>query len=95
MRFYILFCVMCFIPSLFSIEKEDKVERVYVQPTQIAVQQNQILVLGNNQWQPIDALFSDSNGVYFLSKKWYEPWECAYCQAINPPHRLICWNCGR
>lgn len=92
MRFFILFSMFCLGP-LFSENKSEG--KIYLDAKEIAIQENQILILIDNQWQTAEALFADANGIYVLGRKWYEPWECGFCGVTNPPHRLSCWNCGR
>lgn len=70
-------------------------ERIYLDSHQIAINDNQLFVFIANQWVSTDALFADVNGIYTLGRKWYEPWECGYCGAVNPPTRIVCWNCNR
>ena len=92
MKVWALFAILCF-ASLYSHNKIE--DRIYLDGSHIAINNNQLFVCIENQWMPTDALFSDANGVYVLGRKWYEPWECSYCGAVNPPTRLVCWNCNR
>ena len=93
MRFGVVFSSLCFFASLFGENKTE--DRIYLNKNQIAIDGNHLFVFIDNQWKPTEALFSDANGVYVLGRKWYEPWDCAFCGATNPPHHLVCWNCGR
>lgn len=88
---------LAFLSSVaFSLQAVEK-EKIYLSSKHesIAIRDNQIFVYVNDQWQQTESLFSDANGIYVLGRKWYEPWECSYCGAINPPHRVVCWNCDR
>lgn len=87
------FLFLSAIVSLFGNEQTE--DKIYLNEAEIAVREKQLFVLIENQWQPTHSLFSDANGIYILGRKWYEPWDCGYCGATNPPHRLVCWNCGR
>ena len=79
-----------------SREPPDLQKKIYLDDSnQVAIYGNQLVVCIENQWVAAGALFSDANGVYILEKKWYEPWECSYCGAVNPPTRMVCWNCHR
>ncbi len=90
MIFLSLFC--CF-ASLYCTEQVE--DKIYLTNEQVSIQDQQLFVFVENQWRPTNALFSDGNGVYILARSWYEPWECSFCGAVNPPHRFVCWNCGR
>jgi hypothetical protein len=91
--FFLLGCLAFLSPLL--AQTSESMEKVYLKPKEIRIQDNQILVFSGNEWERTEALFSDSNGVYALMRKWYEPWECTYCGATNPPTNFVCWNCNR
>jgi hypothetical protein len=93
MRLGVIFLLLCCFTSLFSENKMK--DKIYLHENQITVHSNQLFVFIENQWETASALFSDANGVYVLGRKWYEPWDCSYCGAANPPTNLTCWNCGR
>jgi hypothetical protein len=92
MKFSILFSLLCALTPLFGEAKTE--DKTYLNASQIALQENQIFVFINNQWQSAEALFSDANGIYLLGRKWYETWECGVCGAMNPPHPFVCWRCN-
>jgi hypothetical protein len=93
MKMWVIFSILFCFASLYCENKAE--DRIYLDGSQIAIKNSQLLVFVENQWAPTNALFSDANGVYILGRKWYEPWECGYCGAVNPPTRLVCWNCNR
>lgn len=93
MKFLGVFSMLVCFTSLFSENKSE--DRIYLDGNQIAFQNNQLFVFVENQWTTTNALFSDANGVYILARKWYEPWECGYCGAVNPPTNFVCWNCHK
>lgn len=92
MKFLTVFLALFGFATLFGKNKSE--DKIYLNSDQIAIQNNQLFVFLENQWIPTNALFSNENGVY-VEKKWYEPWECSYCQAVNPPTNLVCWRCNR
>lgn len=93
MRFGIVLALLCSCVSLFSEEKAE--EKIYLGSEQVAVHDNRLFVFVNGEWRATEAIFSDATGLYVLERSWYEPWDCGYCGATNPPLRLVCWNCGR
>ena|SRR3989304_5134846 len=73
---------------------EEKVEKIYVLPENIAVHNNTIFVNLNSEWFQTNALFSDNSGVYVQSNSVIGEWQCWRCGFMNMPWTLACHKCG-
>lgn len=74
----------------------EQCKKTYVQPQQIALTPNEILVCVDNQWISTDILRSDAQGIYICKdeRDWLH-WKCPRCGHMNSSVTdSHCTNCG-
>lgn len=70
-------------------------EKMYVNPDQVSIEPNGIFVNVQEKWFMAEALYADTNGIYFTSASssdWSIYWKCPYCGYINGPLDNRCQN---
>ena len=89
--FYLL-VAMCALACIQAEEaKIAEKDRLYVEPHQIAIQNNLIHVSVGNNWMQTDALYSDASGLYVDSHQ--IGWTCGRCGHYNTTNLYVCDKC--
>lgn len=93
-RFFFLIIGVFVVSQAFSQEKQEmnQSQKIYVHPDQISLLPDGIFVYLNNQWFPVDALYSDSQGIYANSGLTF--WYCPKCKWKNSVFDNKCKKCG-
>ncbi|MEN9654440.1 MAG: hypothetical protein RL235_552 [Chlamydiota bacterium] len=79
---------------LFATQHKDvsKTRKIYVQPSQVQIENNHIFVQIHHQWVPTRSIHSDATGVY-VEEYWGEPWLCGNCGLMTNGW-FACQHCG-
>ncbi|MDP1608198.1 MAG: hypothetical protein Q8L98_02655 [Chlamydiales bacterium] len=93
-RFFFLIIGIFVVSQAFSQEKQEinQSEKIYVQPDQISLLPDGISVCLNSQWFPVNAIYSDSQGVYVTNLSFFT-WICPKCGWENSWLDNQCQNC--
>ena len=84
------------VPQHFSENRDPPaVDKIYIQPSDIAVEKDQIKVYTGGEWYSIPALFADEDGIYFdaASRRYRTRWICKVCTYNNPGDLEFCYQC--
>ena len=71
-------------------------EKIYLDPNQVAITEDGIFCLLNNQWMATEAVHYDAAGLFITnaSEEWSIRWTCPKCGHRNSVIRNACENCG-
>ena len=104
MRFFVFFLVLTFTNLAVACQEcPEKPEfrpckKTYVEPFQVAFQENGIFIAYNEFVFQISALYSDTNGLFFQDVKRAKcnllEWECPRCSACNWFTEGSCYVCS-
>lgn len=89
---FIIFLVCLFSSSYFFAAESEESDKIYLNPGQIVVSENNIYLELDNQWVPVKAVLVDKRGVY--TKPCFLAWDCSSCGWPNNSRALVCANCG-
>ncbi|HKZ00410.1 MAG TPA: hypothetical protein VJ112_04525 [Rhabdochlamydiaceae bacterium] len=79
-------------------KQNESCEKIYVDPSQVNIRENQIWVMMENQPFKTQAIFSDGKGIFI--RDYYTGdcqdgfWQCRTCGACNENYYLWCRTCG-
>lgn len=83
--------VACALAALPAFAGEEAMEKVYINPSDIAITDQGIFVYQYGAWSPVQALFSDELGVFACDTQSY--WECSHCGKCVSVVRNYCHSC--
>lgn len=66
-----------------SAEKMTSLEKNYISIKQLHVSDEAMFVFLNNQWQQVDAVFSDNQGLFIARQPSPETWYCKTCRTYH------------
>lgn len=88
-----LLLALCSLSSVQALENQvAQKNRIYVKPTDIAFQNNEMYVSVNNNQVQTNAVYSDTTGVFVDANK--IGWRCGRCNYVNTENLWTCDNCG-
>jgi len=72
---------------------EEALQKIYVEPAQIAFSDQWILACIEGEWVSVDAIYRDAQGLYVLNKNPYHSrWICPECWFNNNGWDETCQN---
>jgi hypothetical protein len=74
-------------------QNQPKLEKRYVDPSQVHFDKKEIYVQLDQNWVATNAVYTDADGFYILEAK--GGWTCGYCTFYNKGNGWTCDNCGR
>lgn len=113
MKFFLLFLIsgsLLFETAVLSCEcssmsfrknEKNTQDIVYIQPEQIAIENNSFFVFWIDEWIPVNGIQVNSQGFYVIKTnlsselqdvQWN--WICRKCGTENSPFRIYCRSCG-
>jgi rubrerythrin len=73
--------------------KEAKLEKMYVDLSNIHFDQKDMYVYLNEEWVGTNAIYSDAEGFYIIETQ--GGWTCGSCGYYNEGNNWTCDDCGR